>query len=95
MPYARILRKGQLTLPKKVRDILSVSEGDIIDFEINGASVTIRPKVLVEKKSGELWANIQRMHEKMKDQDPKEIEKLIEEAIQEVRRNKRVKAKKK
>ena len=92
MPYARVLRKGQITLPKKVRDVLSVSEGDIVDFEINGATVTIRPKVLIEKKTGELWANIQRMQEKMKDQDPEEVERLIEEAIQEVRRNKRVKA---
>jgi AbrB family looped-hinge helix DNA binding protein len=94
MPYARILRKGQLTLPKKVRDTLNVNEGDIVDFEINGSAVTIRSKVLVEKKGGELWANIQRMHENMKNEDPEEIERLIEEAIREVRQERRNKAQK-
>lgn len=94
MPYARILRKGQLTLPKKVRDTLNVNEGDIVDFEINGTAVTIRPKVLVEKEGGELWDNIQRMHEKMKNEDPEEIERLIEEAIREVRQERKNKAQK-
>jgi AbrB family looped-hinge helix DNA binding protein len=94
MPYARILRKGQLTLPKKVRDTLNVNEGDIVDFEINGTAVTIRSKVLVEKKGGELWANIQRMHENVKNEDPGEIERLIEEAIREVRQERRNKAQK-
>ena len=36
MPFARVLRKRQMTLPKKVRDVLKVSEGDVIDFEIAG-----------------------------------------------------------
>lgn len=89
MPHARVLRKGQLTLPKKVRDTLNVKEGDIIDFEIDGSVVTIKPQVLVEKKEGALLASLRRMQEKVGDVGPDEMSALIEEAIREVRRDKR------
>ncbi len=34
MPTATLTSKGQLTLPKKVRDHLKVSAGDVVDFVI-------------------------------------------------------------
>jgi AbrB family looped-hinge helix DNA binding protein len=86
MPFARILRKGQMTLPKKVRDVLNVSEGDVVDFDISGNTVTIKPKVLVGKGESELLANIHRMQEKIGDVDPGVIEQAIEAAIREVRK---------
>ena len=86
MPFARVLRKGQMTLPKKVRDVLNVSEGDIIDFEITGSTVIMKPKVLVEKEEGAFFANLRRMHKKIGDIDPGVIEKAIEEAIQDARK---------
>lgn len=93
MPFARVLRKGQMTLPKKVRDVLKVSEGDVIDFEITGSTVIMRPKILVEKEKGDFFANLSRMHEKIADVDPAIVEKAIEDAIRDVR--KRAKTKKK
>lgn len=89
MPFARVLRKGQMTLPKKVRDVLNVSEGDVVDFEISGSTVIMKPKVLVEKEEGAFFANLRRMHEKIGDVDPAIIEKAIEEAIREVRKQHR------
>jgi AbrB family looped-hinge helix DNA binding protein len=86
MPFARILRKGQVTLPKKVRDVLNVSEGDVVDFEISGDTVTIRPKILVGKTESELLANIHRMHKKIGDADPRAMEQAIEAAIREVKK---------
>ncbi len=86
MPFARVLRKGQMTLPKKVRDALNVSEGDVIDFEISGSTVIMKPKVLVEKRKSAFFANLERMHEKIGDVDPAIIEKAIEEAIRDVRK---------
>jgi len=86
MPFARVLRKGQMTLPKKVRDVLKVSEGDVIDFEITGSTVIMRPKVLVEKEEGVFFANLHRIHKKTGNIDPAIIEKAIEEAIRGVRK---------
>lgn len=86
MPFARVLRKGQMTLPKKVRDVLKVSEGDVIDFEITGSTVIMRPKILVEKEKAEFFANLSRMHQKIGDVDPVIVEKAIEDAIRDVRK---------
>lgn len=36
MPAATLTSKGQLTLPKKVRDHLKVAAGDAVDFVIGG-----------------------------------------------------------
>lgn len=86
MPFARVLRKGQMTLPKKVRDVLKVSEGDVVDFEISGSSVIMKPKVLVAKEESAFFENLHRMYEKIGDVDPAIIEKAIEEAIRDVRK---------
>jgi AbrB family looped-hinge helix DNA binding protein len=86
MPFARVLRKGQMTLPKKIRDVLNISEGDVVDFEISGSTVIMRPKVLVGKEESAFFANLHRMHEKIGDVDPAIIEKAIEETILDVRK---------
>ena len=93
MPFARVLRKGQMTLPKKIRDVLNVSEGDVVDFEVSGSTVIMKPKVLVEKEESAFFANLHRMHDKIGNVDPAIIEKAIEEAIRDVRKQHRGKKK--
>ena len=77
MPWAKVLRSGQVTFPKEVRESLNLKEGDIVDFEIQGSAVVIRPKVMIDKGKAEVWKMFDEMHEKMKDEDPQKIEKLI------------------
>lgn len=40
---SKITAKGQITLPKKVRDILHVSEGSVVVFEQEGDKMVIKP----------------------------------------------------
>ena len=91
MPWARVLRSGQVTFPKEVRESLNLKEGDIVDFEIQGSAVVIRPKVMIDKGKAEVWKMFDEMHEKMKDEDPQKIEKLIDEAIKETRKQRTAK----
>lgn len=43
--FAKMSSKGQLTIPSTVRDILEVSEGDILEFDITDTgNITIRKK---------------------------------------------------
>ena len=86
MPWAKVLRSGQVTFPKEVRESLNLKEGDIVDFEIKGSAVVIRPKVMIDKGKAEVWKMFDKMHEKMKDEDPQKIEKLIDEAVKETRK---------
>lgn len=39
---ARVTSKGQVTIPKDVREALGVREGDSLLFEVEGGRVTIR-----------------------------------------------------
>ncbi|HYN21866.1 MAG TPA: AbrB/MazE/SpoVT family DNA-binding domain-containing protein [Thermoanaerobaculia bacterium] len=44
MPTATITSKGQITLPREVREHLHLSEGDQLEFQIDpGGEVRVRP----------------------------------------------------
>jgi AbrB family looped-hinge helix DNA binding protein len=47
MPHSTLSTKGQLVVPKEVRDFLRVRPGDRIDFVVHDdGRVTIRPAVV-------------------------------------------------
>jgi AbrB family looped-hinge helix DNA binding protein len=43
MPSTRVGRRGQLTIPKAVRQSLGLSEGDHVAFVEHGGDVVLRP----------------------------------------------------
>jgi len=44
MPTATVTSKGQITIPKPVRDLLHIDTGDEIDFAVNErGDVVLRP----------------------------------------------------
>lgn len=51
MPVVKILRHGQITLPKEIRKILGVEEGDLLEVGLENARVFLQPKILVDKKT--------------------------------------------
>jgi predicted component of type VI protein secretion system len=48
--------------------------------------VAIRPKMMIDKGKAEVWKMFDEMHEKMKDEDTQKMEKLIDEAVKETRK---------
>jgi AbrB family looped-hinge helix DNA binding protein len=44
MPLVKIKTKGQITLPKQVRDSLGLSEGDLIEVDVRNGRGVILPK---------------------------------------------------
>ena len=42
MELARITSKGQMTIPKKVRQAARLAEGDVVSFVVEGETVTLR-----------------------------------------------------
>lgn len=43
MPSASLTSKGQVTIPKVIRDLLKVRTGDRLDFVVEGDRVLVRP----------------------------------------------------
>ncbi len=42
MEIARITSKGQMTIPKRIRDAARLASGDVVSFEIENGRVTMR-----------------------------------------------------
>ncbi|MBM4067069.1 MAG: AbrB/MazE/SpoVT family DNA-binding domain-containing protein [Planctomycetes bacterium] len=49
MPIVKVIRNGQITLPKEFRDALGVKEGDILEAEMKENRVVLKPKSLIDK----------------------------------------------
>lgn len=51
MPLVKVLRNGQITMPKELRRVLRIKEGDILEIRLEKSGVLLKPKVLVDKES--------------------------------------------
>jgi antitoxin PrlF len=66
---ARVSSKGQLTIPKAVRDALNMHEGSMVEFELGEGEATVRPVTGFLARFGSLkvpgagpvdWADLRR-----------------------------------
>ncbi|MDQ1273581.1 MAG: hypothetical protein QG591_2211 [Planctomycetota bacterium] len=51
MPMIKVVRNGQITLPKEFRDALSIDEGQILEAEIKNSRIILKPLAFVERGS--------------------------------------------
>jgi len=51
MPLVKVLRNGQVTLPKGVRKVLGIKEGDVLEVDFGKVGVVLKPKILIDKES--------------------------------------------
>ncbi len=42
MPHSTVTRKGQTTIPGKIRKALRIKPGDTLEYELEGDRVTVR-----------------------------------------------------
>lgn len=56
MPRAKISSKGQITIPKALREALNIHRGDKVEMELGDGHIAIRPvhQDLAEKLRGSL-----------------------------------------
>ena len=87
MSYVRVLRGGQITMPKEFRESLEIKEGDILEVELENKKVILKPKVLVDK--GQAWAKLNQIMKKVGRRhgkiSGKEVEEDVLEAIKATR----------
>ena len=51
MNLIKILRGGQITMPKKVRDIFGIKEGDVFELLLEKDGILLKPKKIIDKES--------------------------------------------
>ena len=53
MDTAKVMAKGQVTIPKRIRELLNLENGDYVTFVVNKDKVEIQnSKVFIEKNIG-------------------------------------------
>jgi AbrB family looped-hinge helix DNA binding protein len=97
MPLVKVVRNGQVTIPKEIREKLGIKEGDFLEVQPTDQGVFFKTKAIVDK--GDALKAFSRAFEKLqagvsdkiKGLDEKELAAILEEAIQAVRRPKGLK----
>lgn len=49
MPLIQVKKNYQITIPQKLRTVLKIREGDIMEAEIEGSLIVLKPKSLIDK----------------------------------------------
>ncbi len=87
MPFVKVLRGGQITMPKELRKVLEIKEGDILEVQMEKNKVVLKPKILVDKNQA--WARLNQVMAKVGKRHGKTSEKEVDsdvlEAIKTVR----------
>ena len=87
MSFVKVLRGGQITMPKELREVLEIKEGDILEVQMEKNKVVLKPKVLVDRdrawaRLNQVMAKVGKRHDKI---SRKEVDSDVLEAIKTVR----------
>jgi AbrB family looped-hinge helix DNA binding protein len=87
MTSVRVQAKGQVTIPKEIRDKLKVKPGDQVVFVETDAGVMVKPAAVMtdEDLREEVAAVLRSIRERFDDYSAEEIDALVDEALQNTR----------
>lgn len=85
---ARVQAKGQVTIPKGIREKLKITPGDIVVFIETKEGVLVKPAVVVteDQMRQEVAAAVGSIQQVLTDYSPEEIDALVGDAIQKTSR---------
>lgn len=83
MPLVKVIRNGQITIPKELRGALGIEEGDLLEVRLSEGGMTIKPKTAVDRElaKGRFFQMTEQIRESVKDADPRELDEAIAEAV--------------
>jgi AbrB family looped-hinge helix DNA binding protein len=87
MTSVRVQAKGQVTIPKEIRDKLNVQPGDLVVFVETDTGVMVKPAAVMtdEHLRKEVAAVVRSIRERFADYSAEEIDNLVDQAIRETR----------
>jgi len=69
LTLTKVTRNGQITLPAAVRRAAGIEEGDLVAVTIEGDTITIIPKKLVDKSQAYFWSDAWQQAEREASED--------------------------
>ena len=86
MAVAKIRERGQITIPKQIRDSLGLKKGDVVEARIEGDCVVIMPK---KSTKPENWTKLLQVmnsvHQQNRGVSEEEVYQDVERAVAELR----------
>ena len=98
MPLVKVIRNGQITIPKGLRSSLRIKDGDLLEIERSGFGLFVKPKVVLDKDEvmRQFFDDVAQIRKNTKGADPKEVDVAITEAVQAAKaaiaKNRKIKA---
>ena len=65
----KVTRNGQVTLPAQMRRAVNIEEGDYIEVSVQGDSLILTPKKLIDKSQAYYWTEEWQAMERKADED--------------------------
>lgn len=83
----RVQAKGQVTIPKEIREKLKLQPGDLVVFVDTEDGVMVKPAAVVTNDSlrEEVTAVVRSIRERFSDYSAEEIDALVDEALRDTR----------
>ena len=83
----RVQAKGQVTIPKEIREKLNLQPGDLVVFVDTEDGVMVKPAAVVTNDSlrEEVTAVVRSIRERFSDYSAEEIDALVDEALHKTR----------
>lgn len=87
------LRHGQITIPKELREALSLEEDDLLSITLTEGRLEIQPLKAVPRTGGTPWARelyelFEPVRRSLERYEEGEIEEAVEEAVRDARSEK-------
>jgi len=83
MPLVKVIRNGQITLPKELRTALGIREGDLLEVKMTKSGMIIKPRAPAGKDSAgdNFFQMVDELRDAVKDVGPAELDDAIEKAV--------------
>lgn len=83
----RVQQKGQVTIPRSIREKLNLKPGDLVIFQETESGIVLMPAAVVPKEDyrAELAALVKTVREKFDDYSADEISSLVKQAVRTAR----------
>lgn len=90
MPLVKVIRNGQITLPKKLRESLGIREGDLLEVKSGKSGLIITPKLVVDRDGARerFFGMVDEIRGRGKGADAGEATREVDEAIKSTRKSK-------